>query len=290
MSGTKRVFDGAASAQQSRGVRARVGGEVPPVKLPPSWMGQPAKCTYINRNSERCTKDGLHEGRCYRHPECTEPGCTMLVASGGSKPFCKAHGGGKRCVVDGCTKSAKDGTPRCIAHGGGNRCNFPECSKSAVGATGQCHAHINGGGDEACVHPKQNSLLTTGQGIVLHGTEELGPCLANAIATSVPARRLRSTIISSSSSSSSSIISSSSSSSSDSSSSSSSAGSSAAQPPPPAHNIDQQLETLREDAAECSRALCSGMLPPPQQSWLGAVMSYSHMDEVARFIGNLKYR
>ena len=83
-SGTKRVLDGGASAQLPRNVRTRVSGEVEQVQQPPSWMEKPPPCNYINQNGERCPKVARDKGRCNRHPECTEPGCTKLVAGGGS--------------------------------------------------------------------------------------------------------------------------------------------------------------------------------------------------------------
>jgi hypothetical protein len=32
---------------------------------------------------------------------------------------CIAHGGGRRCQLEGCLKSAQGGTQHCKAHGGG---------------------------------------------------------------------------------------------------------------------------------------------------------------------------
>jgi hypothetical protein len=50
---------------------------------------------------------------------------------------CKAHGGGRRCQHEGCTKSAADGgTLHCKVHGGGKRCQHEGCTKSARGDTG----------------------------------------------------------------------------------------------------------------------------------------------------------
>jgi hypothetical protein len=47
-----------------------------------------------------------------------EAGCTKS-ARGDTRP-CKAHGGGKRCQHEGCSKSAvQDGTDHCKTHGGG---------------------------------------------------------------------------------------------------------------------------------------------------------------------------
>ena len=82
-------------------------------------------------------------GRCKAHgggKRCLAPGCTKSD-QGGKR--CKAHGGGKRCLTPGCTKSDK-GDGHCIVHGGGDRCRTPGCTKSDQGS-GHCIAH--GGGD-----------------------------------------------------------------------------------------------------------------------------------------------
>jgi hypothetical protein len=45
--------------------------------------------------------------------------------------------GRRPCELDGCTKWAEaGGTPYCKAHGGGKRCEEEGCSKSARGETG----------------------------------------------------------------------------------------------------------------------------------------------------------
>ena len=62
---------------------------------------------------------------------------------GGSK-FCTGHGGGKRCKIDGCDKSAQSSTLHCVKHGGGRKCSVERCSKVARGKTDYCAAH--GGG------------------------------------------------------------------------------------------------------------------------------------------------
>ena len=63
--------------------------------------------------------------------QCELAGCTKQAASGGT-PHCKAHGGGKRCQHEGCSKAARPGTPHCAAHGGGKRCQTEDCIKSAL--------------------------------------------------------------------------------------------------------------------------------------------------------------
>lgn len=42
-------------------------------------------------------------------------------AAQGKTDKCKAHGGGKRCIVKDCTKSAQGVTNKCKKHGGGVR-------------------------------------------------------------------------------------------------------------------------------------------------------------------------
>merc|ERR1712146_548159 len=59
---------------------------------------------------------------------CRARGCEKLDKGRG---YCKAHGGGKRCSVAGCSKSARGSSGLCIGHGGGPRCCIPGCTKSA---------------------------------------------------------------------------------------------------------------------------------------------------------------
>jgi hypothetical protein len=66
-----------------------------------------------------------------------------------------AHGGGRRCMFETCTKSAKGRSEFCIRHGGGRRCmhdpvdGAPPCEKSAEGSTMYCKRH---GGGKRCRH------------------------------------------------------------------------------------------------------------------------------------------
>jgi hypothetical protein len=49
--------------------------------------------------------------------------------------------GRRQCELEGCTKAAASGgTPHCVAHGGGKRCLHEGCSKSARGDTQHCKA------------------------------------------------------------------------------------------------------------------------------------------------------
>ena len=75
---------------------------------------------------------------------CNENGCAKQSQGGGK---CKAHGGGQRCGVKDCPKSAEGKTGKCAAHGGGKRCEVKDCPKSAEGKTGKCKAH---GGGQRC--------------------------------------------------------------------------------------------------------------------------------------------
>jgi hypothetical protein len=51
---------------------------------------------------------------------CIRDGCSSRTGD-----LCKAHGGGRRCIHDGCLKGAQGATDLCIIHGGGLRC--PNC-------------------------------------------------------------------------------------------------------------------------------------------------------------------
>jgi hypothetical protein len=83
-----------------------------------------------------------------KRPPCQEADCSKLAADGSTR-HCKAHGGGKRCQHEGCSKSAVQGggTLHCVAHGGGKRCQQAGCLKSALGDTEHCVAH---GGGRRC--------------------------------------------------------------------------------------------------------------------------------------------
>jgi hypothetical protein len=86
--------------------------------------------------------------------------CTSKAISGGN--LCKLHGGGKRCVVRGCNKSAQGPTPACVAHGGGNRCTVRGCTTAAVPPSKtRCLTH--GGGrrcqEPGCAKPARSPFL-----------------------------------------------------------------------------------------------------------------------------------
>jgi hypothetical protein len=74
----------------------------------------------------------------------------VTAATSGCTPHCKAHGGGKRCQHEGCTKSSRGDTEHCVLHGGGRRCQKKGCPKAAAtGGTPHCTVH---GGGRRCQH------------------------------------------------------------------------------------------------------------------------------------------
>ena len=106
---------------------------------------------------------------------------TCTRAATGATAFCVAHGGGKRCQLDGavsrplhgtatdaqtddaphsiaerccsggagCNKAVRGGNRTCFEHGGGNRCERDKCNKATSGGTSMCLAH---GGGKRCGH------------------------------------------------------------------------------------------------------------------------------------------
>ena len=83
------------------------------------------------------------------HRPCTYPGGCEKLAHGPDYKFCLRHGGGYRCQVDGCSRSAYS-TRYCSRHGGGPRCQFPSCVKGAISNSSFCRRH---GGGPRCQHP-----------------------------------------------------------------------------------------------------------------------------------------
>lgn len=71
---------------------------------------------------------------------CKVEGCTKKNRSHG---VCSRHGGGRRCMIDGCTKGADTTSPLnlCIAHGGGRECAIDGCTTSARGGIKFCLKH-----------------------------------------------------------------------------------------------------------------------------------------------------
>jgi len=89
-------------------------------------------------------EDKKYDGKQWRLM-CVVEGCTKAARDSETKK-CKAHGGGLRCDVQGCAKSALDSeTKKCSAHGGGLRCDVEGCTNAARDSeTKKCIAH--GGG------------------------------------------------------------------------------------------------------------------------------------------------
>ncbi|KAK1646463.1 hypothetical protein QYE76_064268 [Lolium multiflorum] len=87
------------------------------------------------RWSDLCVRHGRGHHRC-QFGECTD-------SAEGSSIFCKAHAGGKKCAVSGCTDSSatRGRTDYCVAHGGGRGCKFMNCTRNAAGRTDYCATH-----------------------------------------------------------------------------------------------------------------------------------------------------
>ena len=79
-------------------------------------------------------------------PVCQHEGCST-PARGSPAIHCQAHGGGRRCDHENCTKASQGATPYCKAHGGGRLCENKDCTTSAAGKTPFCKAH---GGGRRC--------------------------------------------------------------------------------------------------------------------------------------------
>ena len=79
---------------------------------------------------------------------CNFPDCPKL-AHGPDYKFCLRHGGGYRCQMPGCPRSAYS-TKYCSKHGGGPRCQFQACIKGAISNSSFCRRH---GGGPRCQHP-----------------------------------------------------------------------------------------------------------------------------------------
>ena len=48
---------------------------------------------------------------------------------------------GKRCVYDGCSKSAESNTTFCNSHGGSKQCRYKGCTKAAHSSKQYCGQH-----------------------------------------------------------------------------------------------------------------------------------------------------
>ncbi|KAE8999327.1 hypothetical protein PR003_g20277 [Phytophthora rubi] len=89
-----------------------------------------------------------------RRRMCKVAGCTKYIVQMGR---CCRHGGGKKCLVDGCFTGAKHrglcwntnakARGLCWSHGGGTRCQHSGCTKVTI-SKGFCWAH---GGGKRCL-------------------------------------------------------------------------------------------------------------------------------------------
>ena len=94
------------------------------------------RCKFCQYHKEKCSNKWWRQ--------CKFEHCEMFRQ--GNTQFCKRHGGGRKCQVDGCTKLAR-GRKYCASHGGGKRCIEPNCIRMAVGVSGRCLRH---GGGKRC--------------------------------------------------------------------------------------------------------------------------------------------
>ena len=130
---------------------------------PPIYCKIHKKDDMVYVRSKRCKYDGCIKiaigDFCVSHgggKRCVEDGCESSARS--KSDFCKKHGGGKRCKQDGCNNSAVGKTDFCKLHGGGNRCKEDGCKSSAQGKTDFCVSH---GGGKRC---KEDGCESSAQG------------------------------------------------------------------------------------------------------------------------------
>lgn len=97
---------------------------------------------------EGCKKSARGSSKlCKAHnggKKCHVPGCSTNAIDG--KEHCKKHG--PRCSYAGCTTAPRTGYDFCGSHGGGKLCKALGCTKQAQGATDYC---IADGGGNVCV-------------------------------------------------------------------------------------------------------------------------------------------
>ena len=106
---------------------------------------------------------------------CKVRGCKKSAVGGCVK--CTSHGGGKRCQNEGCTKSAQSGTRFCVRHGGGKKCVVADCSKVARGKTGMCMLHNSVKRRILCGEVQNDSVALVNQirAIMKNGSVPLNP-------------------------------------------------------------------------------------------------------------------
>uniref|UniRef100_A0A7S2WFC7 WRKY19-like zinc finger domain-containing protein n=1 Tax=Mucochytrium quahogii TaxID=96639 RepID=A0A7S2WFC7_9STRA len=126
----------------------------------------------VKRECEIIGCDRIRRGKtpfCKKHgggPRCMKDGCDTAAVSGRSG-LCQLHGGGRRCGVDGCDKAARSPSTVCIGHGGGRRCIEKGCTNSQQRPSEYCLSH--GGGrlcsEEGCEKgAKGNTMKCIGHG------------------------------------------------------------------------------------------------------------------------------
>ena len=88
----------------------------------------------------------------FKKVKCNDKSCNnwAIACSDGELQMCTAHGGGNRCIQEGCKKGACAGKVQmCSDHGGGKRCIQEGCNKGAcAGKVQMCIAH---GGGNRCI-------------------------------------------------------------------------------------------------------------------------------------------
>ncbi|CAN0040630.1 unnamed protein product, partial [Hapterophycus canaliculatus] len=100
---------------------------------------------------------------------CVAEGCVKTDVGGG---FCVSHGGGRRCQSEGCAKGAQAGGVFCKSHGGGRRCRIEGCMTSAQsGADVLCIKH---GGGKRCMVPGCQKLVRKNNRCTKHASEGSG--------------------------------------------------------------------------------------------------------------------
>ncbi len=85
------------------------------------WLTMEALLVFVGSPAQGT--DAMMQLLCNTYP--IEPGCEKNARS---QFKCVQHGGGKRCSVDGCGKSAASDT----THAGGKRCSVDGCGNGAV--------------------------------------------------------------------------------------------------------------------------------------------------------------
>jgi hypothetical protein len=105
-------------------------------RTPPRYANTPSLWGYLSQQRE-ADAGHKHIGRAPRKRRmCKRIGCCGNQAvRGGDPDFCTAHGGGRRCQQEGCTKGARDTADFCIAHGGGRRCQLVAVSELSCGSS-----------------------------------------------------------------------------------------------------------------------------------------------------------